>query len=762
MDSTFDELVVRVQADEFGWPARRSVVALSRRAQAQFTPRDAVARLVDAFAAFTDDGWDLSGQAVRSHRHLVGRAGLDLADEQAGLVRRTALINGPVHVGAGAWRGLRPGLRRLLAQDPAVRGGLADLILTRGVHVLAGGSAFWLPLLLDTGVLSDISTSPGSSPDELADLLEGWLADPASDDRLLDRAVRILGPGAAAAHRPLHPGATARGLNLAALDSLLGAGIEPDPGDRRAVDVRRWATDPQRSRLPNLPRGSWLDDLVEAGIDDYVDDPPRRGPALAGLLDTGLRPHVERWLRAHGDALGGDCSLVVAQRSLRQLQRALGRARSVKLPEIGRSLALLDLGDGLLRMLRAGLVDEFAWPALESALTELDRNRIGWSAGWPGLVIHDTRLALLVGPDSILARHRLRLPADLPPADGPLVAFAEGSFLVCRRQGDTVLGYWTSDPDTVFQLPLHWPADGPPDVFAAGIAHPDGLVLGVRALRRGATTIGSYLTTVGSDGESWWRVIDRTDERGTRVVLGERFDPVSGVALAREVPPPLAAYVTDGTGADLLTTELLPAAGAPSTSPLGWAPGWVGVLARQRLNDDAIHDIELRGPDGRTVRARLGAAVFNPYLVTSGILRFPESADDWLLVGDDTLLAVGDFFASAAFLDLPVGAVDPADPTVDRPAILGFVPPGRFWHHLTPRAAAVPPPCGRSIAIRSTRSGRPSTTIYDRRIRIGRWPDERSGSTFPASPTPAWPTRSSSWASGPPGWNGCGPSCCAA
>jgi hypothetical protein len=81
MNPTFDRLLARVHADEFGWPSRRSVLALSRSAELEFGPAEAVARLVDAFATLTEQGWDLSWQAARSHRFLVGRACLDLADE---------------------------------------------------------------------------------------------------------------------------------------------------------------------------------------------------------------------------------------------------------------------------------------------------------------------------------------------------------------------------------------------------------------------------------------------------------------------------------------------------------------------------------------------------------------------------------------------------------------------------------------------------------------------------------------------------------
>ena len=691
MNPTFDRLLARVHADEFGWPSRRSVLALSRSAEVEFGRAEAVARLVDAFATLTEQGWDLSWQAARSHRFLVGRAGLDLADEQAVLLRRTVLVNGPAHIPARTWSELRPGLRRLLAWDSSARRGFADLIVERGGPALSGGPAFWLPILLETGVLWDISASAANSPDECADLLAAFLADPGcpvTDDRLLCRLVQVLGPTAVPAHRPVYPGATDRGLNLAVLDELLGVGLDPDLREQRAVDVRRWATDPHRGSLRNLDRGTGLDDVIEAGIDAHVLDPPRRRESVGPLLDGGLRPHVERWLREYGGAVDGDSSLVVVHESLRRLHRALGAGVLVDLPDVRRSLTLLDLGEPLLRMFRTGLVDEFSWPALDEALIELDVTRLRWSACWPGLVVHDTRLALVVGPDRLVARHRLRCPADLPPKAGPLVGFVTGQFLVCWPDEGAVRGYWSADARVTFELTLHWPVDGAPDVFATAIAHPDGLVLGDRALRTGATTIGRYLTTVGSDGASWWRVTNPPKEHGAPVVVSERFDPITGTALAEQVPPPLAEYVVEGTAADLLTTELLPAAGAPPTSPLGWAPGWVGVLARQRLNDDASHDIELQGPDGRTVTVRLGAGVFNPYLVTSGILRFPEADDDWLLVGDDQLLAVGDRMTATAFLGLRIGPVDPTDTAIDRPATMEFIPPGRFWHHFRARDRA--------------------------------------------------------------------------
>src|SRR5690606_31776192 len=91
-------------------------------------------------------------------------------------------------------------------------------------------------------------------------------------------------------------------------------------------------------------------------------------------------------------------------------------------------LRAVDVDEALARTLRAGIVDEYSWPALEEAARELgadavSRTSLAGAASWPYYTLTSAAKAIVVGPEGRIAEHTLVLPKG---AQAPRAVYADG------------------------------------------------------------------------------------------------------------------------------------------------------------------------------------------------------------------------------------------------------------------------------------------------------------------------------------------------
>ncbi|MET9606813.1 hypothetical protein ABZZ17_17315 [Streptomyces sp. NPDC006512] len=478
------------------------------------------------------------------------------------------------------------------------------------------------------------------------------------------------------------------GLDADLLDACLAEGLPvEDPGVAVALEFHHG-------------QGGQRRDLKALAAD------PRFGPRLEGTVHAGLRtagtaitrlpanPGITAEVHGRVDGLlaalrGG--GLAAADEAVDELDTLLDRPTARALDGIDEALAALDLTGPLARALRAGLPEEWAWPALEDAVAELGGpDRVtGVTSTWPLLTVYGPGRAVTVDHAGPRARCAFDLPDD---ATSHTVHHVGGQFLVS----------WSTTPKGSFGEHAFW-ADRPDEVFEpeqklglrryggmiqGGLGYqfatPDGAGRhdGVRVLRPGERGgIGSHEVQM-SDGHHFWSA-----DTFCRWGAWTHVDPVTGARTADRTPPAFhtAAALPPGTElfGDVQTLAALPP-DAPA-SPLGQDGRLVGfrVLNRTPYPGPSPREFLLEGVDGRTASYRSRRLGRRPWAV----VRMPQGGEDAVLAGQETVRA------HAAEDNSLLWQVQ-GFPGSDRRRTPGFgdaagpVPPPAFWHFLTPRDEA--------------------------------------------------------------------------
>ncbi|MFD9455066.1 hypothetical protein ACFWBC_18520 [Streptomyces sp. NPDC059985] len=476
------------------------------------------------------------------------------------------------------------------------------------------------------------------------------------------------------------------GLDAELLDACLaenlpvedpGSAVElvfRDPGPLR--DLRALAADPVF--------GPRLEGTVHAGL-------RTGGTAITRLPENpGIAGEVRGRVEALLSALRGG-GLAAADEAVDELRTLLDRPTARALDGIDEALGALDLTGPLARALRAGLPEEWGWPALEDAVAELGGpDRVtGVTSTWPLLTVHGPDRAVTV--DHAGPRHRcaFRLPDG---ATSHTVHHVGGQFLVAwsttPKGGFGEHAFWTDRPDEVFEPEDKLGLRRYGGMIQGGLGYhfatPDGTGRhdGTRVLRPGDRDgIGSTDVQMG-DGRRFW---------GSDVFKGwsgwARLDPVTGARTADRVPPAFHTATEPPPGTelfgDLQTLAALPP-DAPA-SPLGQDGALVGfrVLNRTPHPGPSPREFLLEGVDGRTAGYRTARYGRRPW----AIVRMPRGGEDAVLAGQETVRA------HAAEDNSLLWQVH-GFPGSDRRRTPGFgeaagpVPPPAFWHFLTPRDEA--------------------------------------------------------------------------
>ncbi|MFF5403393.1 hypothetical protein ACFY8K_13355 [Streptomyces misionensis] len=642
-------------------------------------------------------------------RGLIKAAGLDRVDEECALVAELLASPAAVRAPRSFWTAHRSVLPVLAERRPEVRARLLE-IMPAGLGRDVEDDEFWLALLAETGaerLLTDPAAAAGHGVDP-ADWLSRWasfrkhggsssLRSPAT----LALALRMA-PGLVAAGRPvaLFAGGWHAGADLDLLDLCLAEGIAltmPGDGERTFLPLANWLADTREGArdLAAVAADPRLRRLLHTALGPVGGHARSREMLRAVAAHPVLSGVLREWLDEAADDFVGAVGLPGAHHALDRLRPFRGIAAEANAAAVAR-IAGHPTAPLLTRTLRAGVLDELGWPALDEAMALLDaqtrdpRARPGDDAvavfeAWPALIVSRGHKALVVGPEGILLDHDLRLPETSDRRQRPRFRYADGELLVMWREGAKQYGYWSARPAQVFelggeQLPAWWHTN---EALVPSLPLPGGgRASGGKSLHAGDTVLPPTRSLLG-DGTTYWR----QGREGTRTVWLE-YDPATGTHGRASLPALLRAGIREDAELAPGRCTVLPLQPGLEQSPFGTdgtvLGHWVRTEGDPRRRTAGT-------PDGRTVSVPVTATRTDAWPV--GALRLPGGAEPVVVemyraVG---LLSAGDGTGTPNARDTSgrgpgeLGRVTPNGPGGEFAAGTRFVPPLPFWHALRPR-----------------------------------------------------------------------------
>ncbi|WP_405683393.1 hypothetical protein [Streptomyces sp. NBC_00057] len=710
--------------------------ALTVKALRQYV-RDLVARLApaDAWAQFRRllvercaAGMPPYAALPQDVRALVKAAGLDREAAERDLVADLIGSPGVVRAPASFWETYRSALIALARRDAAVRarllGFFPETFSESGRDT--DGESGWLALLAESGAEDLLTALPGTSGNAPSDSSDpsvspaDWLARWEAHRRLnrvtsgrspqtLDLAARMA-DRLRADGRPveLFQGRWQRTADLDLLDLCLASGVPVAEPDDQGTDT---------AQGPGVPLGSWLTDTAPGARDlTAVAERPvfrallRRNVGSLGdghsqrLSDAGmakLAAHpvlsgiLREWLTACAEEY-------TAARGLPGLHTALNRLSAFRTvvadvaPEAVRLLKGHDVVPLLASTLRTGVLDELGWPALDETYAELAaeaaavrqrRHRsesVGVTGAWPALILNTLERAVVVGPEGVLLRHTLRLPATVDHWRQLAFRYVDGELMVIWWEDGKQRGYWSHRPAEVFtvggeQIP-RWGGSGPSDEVCIPLPS-GGRATGGKALHAGDTSLPPQRAVI-SDGTGLWR----EGHQGTQRVWLE-YDPAGGTHGRASLPAFLRSGVQDGTRLLTEHCQVLPLQPGLETTPFGTDGTVLGRWVRRTVTEPGTaapadgHRIVAGTPDGHTVTL--------PYPLPGGGSPVPLGALT-LPGGSRPVAALRHRSVEAHPADTDgtggsLWSVNPDSSGGNDAAGTPYVPPVTYWHALRPR-----------------------------------------------------------------------------
>ncbi|MEU1693489.1 hypothetical protein [Streptomyces hirsutus] len=708
--------------------------ALTVKALRQYV-RDLVARLApaDAWAQFRRllvercaAGMPPYAALPQDVRALVKAAGLDREAAERELVADLIGSPGVVRAPASFWATYRSALIALARRDAAVRarllGFFPETFSENGRDT--DGEPGWLALLAESGAedlltaLPDTSDSaaPGDPSVSPADWIARWEAHRRRNRVTSGRSPQTLDLAARMANRlradgrpvELFQGRWQRTADLDLLDLCLASGIpiaEPDDQDTGTAQG------------PGVPLGSWLTDTAPGARDlTAVAERPvfrallsRTVGGLGGgrgqrLGDTGmaeLAAHpvlsgiLREWLTACAEEYTAAQGLPGLYAALNKLSAYRSVVAEVA-PEAVRLLEGHDVVPLLASTLRTGVLDELGWPALDETYVELateaaatrqrrDRSEgVGVTGAWPALILNTQERAVVVGPEGVLLRHTLRLPATVDHWRTLAFRYVDGELLVIWWEDGKQRGYWSHRPAEVFtvggeQIP-RWGGSGPTDEVCLPLPG-GGRATGGKALHAGDTSLPPQRAVI-SDGTGHWR----EGHQGTQRVWLE-YDPVGGTHGRASLPAFLRSGVQDGTRLLTEHCQVLPLQPGLETTPFGTDGTVLGRWVRRTVTEPGTaapadgHRIAAGTPDGHTVTL--------PHPLPGGGSPVPLGALT-LPGGSRPVAALHHRSVEAHPADTDgtggsLWSVTPDSSGGNDAAGTPYVPPVAYWHALRPR-----------------------------------------------------------------------------
>ncbi|WP_258572816.1 hypothetical protein [Streptomyces sp. KM273126] len=567
--------------------------------------------------------------------------------------------------------------RKLLKPAVAASTALKKRLLWRLTEAsLSEMDAWWCGLLEETGALDELSADTGAWLSAMLGRYSG-ASSPSVPEELL-RLLPLLADRVRETGTPVRFGVGAPedhcSIDAVALVRCLDAGIpvaDPGPG----ATLRNW-------------QGTAHIDL-QALIDDE-----RFGPVLVRSVPQGGDAFHRLWrekalqpvLHAIVDARlarvrsGG---LADATLALRWMEDNI-RADLLKVaPDLPARIAELDMVTPLTRTLRAGILDELGWAALDEAIAELGGKNFWCRASWPALTVHDRRKAIAIGPGGRLAEHRLQVPGEAARYHyTPEVYFSDGQFLVLHYVNGNQRHYWSDAPDEFFALrprtweSLYYEPARPGYTFMA----PSGRrFMGHRVLDSHEKRVGPNGHMFHDGRDFWWHSGDGPESRVHRVDLAT--GDLAEAGLPQFFDPSL---LDEDEQWNFACSCLAPLPYGVKESPLGSDGTHVGLRVAE---DKTTGQVRYHRVDG--VHGTLhGTGITSLW----GLLDLPGAEKPLVLSGGvglyDPVVArdaeTGELYWQAELKN--DGWTDnKPDPMA---AGTRLIPPPAFWHFLTPRDPA--------------------------------------------------------------------------
>ncbi|MGC0327402.1 hypothetical protein RKD23_000392 [Streptomyces sp. SAI-170] len=622
-------------------------------------------------------------------RSLIKAAGLSRVTEECSLVADLIASPAAVRAPASFWNTYRATLSVLAEQQPSARTRLLE-IMPNGLGRDVEDDEFWLALLAETGadrLLTGEDTEAAGSVDA-AEWLGRWATHRKHGGSFSDRSpatlalVERMAPRLRADGRTVdlftgrwHAGADLDLLDLCAAQGILLA--VPDPNTPVHLALDRWLreTGPGRRDLTATAADPRLRRLLHEAIGELGGN-----RASSELLET-LAAHpvlgdvLREWLADRAEDFTRSTGLPGARAALDRLRPFRPVAATVDADAVAKVVAH-EIAPLLGRTLRAGIMDELGWPALDEALRLLDaetrpkdhHNDLSVTEAWPALIVSRGHKAFVVGPEKIVLEHDLRLPVELDRWSRPQFRYTDGELLVMWRHDGKQHGYWSARPSDVFtlggeQLGYWYNHVGLPSIPLPG----GGRATGGRTLHAGDTVLPPSRPVIG-DGTTLWR----QGRQGKQQVWLE-YDPATGTHGRASLPALLASGVREGTSLHHAVCEVLPLQPGLEHSPFGTDGTVLGRWVRTEKDGDDKRTTT-GTPDGRTVTMTRG--------IPLGTLRLPGGAEPVaaLLEGHVALFAANDTSEDGL-----LGRVTLGDRGSEFAAGTRYVPPVPYWHVLRPR-----------------------------------------------------------------------------
>ncbi|MEU3568004.1 hypothetical protein AB0E96_06170 [Kitasatospora sp. NPDC036755] len=525
-------------------------------------------------------------------RALVKAAGLDRAEHERALLAE--LLDSPSvnRAPAAFWKSWHGALVELGRDDRAVRTRLLELLPDPASSDPAAHDTAWLALLAETGA-EELLTGPRAEGAEPAaawlqrwcnHLGRGWRSRPGCPATLALAGRMVERLKADAVPVDLHTGIRGSYTRIDLLDLLLTAGVPvADPPESLTFDLRDWAGQcgPDGPTLAAVAADERYRPLLRRAAPPAWETAVKRQVPALPVLNELFAEWAEERTRELSAARGlaGAADLVRSISQYREAVRAVAPASAER-------IAALDVTTLLTDALRAGILDELGWPALEEALGRLadppaadaPRHPVPSLGGaglkglivedaWPHLILSRLDRAVVVGPEGIVLERTLRLPEQLHQRNRLRLRLVDGELLVVWSHEGKQLAYWSSRPDEQFELEGETIAGyhygdrepEPPSLQLPG----GGRTTGERPLHAGDTRMPAEHPVLG-DGTGYWTLRHASDGEA---VLRE-LDPATGTLGRTSEPPVIAA--TAGSGRLLRSsTWLLPLQPGLEGTPLG-------------------------------------------------------------------------------------------------------------------------------------------------------------------------------------------------
>jgi hypothetical protein len=619
-------------------------------------------------------------------------------DEEEALLRVLLTATSIVRAPGGFWTAYRAVLVSVAGQDPAVRGQLLTMFPGNCPDET------WLEILEESGATAALTGPAGAGPAEAEspDGPAGWLTRLHQHrsgwrrERLAAEAALVtrMAPRLRADGVPADLCSSSGYVDLDVVDLCLE--LEVPLGEVAAnatCPVEQWLKDdkPGRRDLVHVAAHPRLLPRVAHSIEDHL-RPGWRSTKVspeevaAVVAVPGLRTALHWWIDRLADS--------VIEQGLPGIDDQLKRLALIACPEglavnpeAVRRITGHDLGPVLAATLRAGVFDEYGWPALETAVDALVGGadiesdddsydaKVRLQRQWPQLVVRAGDQVAVVGGDGVELEHTLRIPADQRRYDwSTVLRYVDGQLLVSWDIGEERAGYWSGTADDVFTTPDE--SFGTTAYLSMALPG-GGRTAGGRPLHVGDRS-AQERSGVCSDGKHYWALAQTADQDWH----WHELDVATGTFGRPSLPAFFEAGAVDGQSLEHSRCRLMPAPPQTVDSPLGHRDGLLGWRVRTTAADTQVGT----GIDGRTFTMPEKFEHGRRHGRLVGAIRFPGSDTVYGMVyqeawRDNRIILCTEDGAEIATLKTNLKQ----DPFREGTRMM---PPPTYWHYLRARDEA--------------------------------------------------------------------------